>query len=172
MRPGSFRTTVTTCVLLGLRSTQGIAPRRSYPSPQLALGEKGMPTQTAKGILDATLPSCVFVATSTTPTSPAPDPLLPDLDDPTAIAGLDSMPGCWCCGARPPTWDGQSHCRNAAKRQDPTPEEIRQQCLAVRASWSKEERRRRAGEFHSRPWEVPTIAVAEVTAAQCQELRR
>ena len=52
--------------------------------------------------------------------------------------------------------------------QDPTPDEIRQRCVAVRTGWSEEEYRRRAGEVDRRHWEVPTVAVAEVEAASAK----
>jgi hypothetical protein len=100
---------------------------------------------------------------------------MPDLDDPAPIAGLEDTPRGLCCGAHPPTWDGQydwPRCRNAARPQDPTPDEIRQRCVAVRAGWSENEYRRRAGEFDNLHWEIPNVAVAEVIAAQCQGFRR
>lgn len=45
---------------------------------------------------------------------------------------------------------------NLPSQADPTPEEIRQCCLRIRAEWSETTRRRRSGEANL-PWTVPVV---------------
>lgn len=42
------------------------------------------------------------------------------------------------------------------RRDDPTPEQIRERCREIRAEWSDSTRRRRAGRVQ-RPWTVPEV---------------
>lgn len=42
------------------------------------------------------------------------------------------------------------------RRDDPTPEQIRDRCRQIRAEWSDSTRRRRAGRVQ-RPWTVPEV---------------
>jgi hypothetical protein len=67
------------------------------------------------------------------------------------VQGLDGTPRCWMCADRGPVIDGR-WCSNRCKREgekmvagDPTPHEISQAAIRIRATWStdEEETRRR-----------------------------
>jgi hypothetical protein len=122
-----------------------------------------MPTLIANRILGVSVSGCAGQPLSLS--SPVP----PAVDDPRAIVGLDGKPLCWCCGERPPIWDGRycsRRCRyTASQLSDPTPDEIRQGCEEIRAGWSEQERWNRAYRPEILGWDVPTMAVADVTAA-------
>ena len=55
----------------------------------------------------------------------------------------------------------QAELADLAKRPDPTPVEIREHCLRFQDSWSRRERRKRAGVLGLR-WEAPVVVLSGV----------
>lgn len=48
------------------------------------------------------------------------------------------------------------------RESDPTPEQIKAHCRAIRKGWSENTRRRRAGE-HREPWTVQSVILHVIT---------